>query len=209
MNPNAATLRLAVFPRSGLLADIALIVLGAGLVSVAAQISISLPFTPVPITGQTFAVCLVGASLGAVRGTASLSLYVLAGIAGAPIYADGDHGWAQITGATGGYLLGFVLAAAVTGWLAEDRHWDRKFSSSIAAMLTGNVIIYLFGLPWLAAVLGEGGSWLSLEDTLEFGLYPFVPGDIFKLYLAAALLPAAWKVVEHVSPRDRDRDDAT
>ena len=139
MNPNAATLRLAVFPRSGLLADVALIVLGAALVSLAAQISIALPFTPVPITGQTFAVCLVGASLGAIRGTASLSLYVLAGIAGAPIYADGDHGWAQITGATGGYLLGFVLAAAVTGWLAEDRHWDRKFSSSIAAMLTGNV----------------------------------------------------------------------
>jgi biotin transport system substrate-specific component len=206
VNPNAATLRLAVLPRSGLLADALLIVLGAGLVAACAQISFSLPFTPVPITGQTFAVVLVGASLGVIRGAASLTLYLLAGIAGLHVYADGGHGWTQVTGATGGYLLGFVLAAALTGWLAEQRHWDRRFSSSIAAMLTGNVVIYLFGVPWLAAVLGSGGSWLSLEDALEFGLYPFVPGDIFKLYLAAAVLPAAWKVVEHVSPKD---DDAT
>lgn len=196
MRPDAATLRLAVLPRAGFLADVVLVVLGAGLVAAAAQISVKLPFTPVPITGQTFAVVLVGASLGAVRGTASLGLYVLAGIAGAPIYADHEHGWAQITGATGGYLLGFVLAAAVTGWLAEQR-WDRRFSSSVAAMLTGNVIIYLVGLPWLAVVLDT-----NLEKTFEYGLYPFVPGDMFKLYVAAALLPAAWRVVEHVSPKD-------
>jgi biotin transport system substrate-specific component len=123
------------------------------------------------------------------------------------VYADQTHGWDVVRGATGGYLIGFVVAAAVTGWLAERLHWDRKFSSSVAAMLTGNVIIYLFGIPWLGAVLGAGSSWLSLEDSLEFGLYPFVPGDIFKLYLAAAALPVAWKVVEHVSPKDDD--DAT
>jgi biotin transport system substrate-specific component len=185
----AATLRLAVLPRAGLLADIALVVAGAGFVAAAAQIAIPLPFTPVPITGQTFAVVLVGASLGALRGTASLSLYLAAGLAGAPVYADGSHGWAVVSGATGGYLVGFVLAAALTGALAE-RGWDRQFSSAIAAMLTGNVVIYLVGVPWLATVLDTG-----LEKTLELGLYPFVPGDVLKLYLAAALLPSAWRVV--------------
>jgi biotin transport system substrate-specific component len=197
VRPEAATLRLAVLPHAGILADVLLVVLGAGLVAASAQVSLPLPFTPVPITGQTFAVVLVGGSLGAVRGTSSLILYLLAGMAGAPIYADGTHGWEVVSGATGGYLVGFVLAAALTGWLAEQR-WDRRFSSSVAAMLTGNVVIYLVGLPWLAAVLDTG-----LEKTLEFGLYPFVPGDILKLYLAGALLPSAWRVVERLSPTDR------
>jgi biotin transport system substrate-specific component len=185
----AATLRLAVLPGAGLVTDVVLIGLGAGLIAGSAQISIALPFTPVPITGQTFAVLLVGASLGTVRGGTSALLYVLLGIAGAPVYAHGAQGWAVITGASGGYLVSYPFAAALTGWLAE-RHWDRRFSSAVGAMLTGNVLIYLFGLPWLAVVLGTG-----LERTLELGLYPFVPGDTFKLYLAAALLPAAWRTV--------------
>jgi biotin transport system substrate-specific component len=185
----AATLRLAVLPGAGLFTDLVLIGLGAGLIAGSAQISIALPFTPVPITGQTFAVLLVGASLGTVRGGTSALLYVLLGIAGAPVYAHGAQGWAVITGASGGYLVSYPFAAALTGWLAE-RHWDRRFSSAVGAMLTGNVLIYLFGLPWLAVVLGTG-----LEKTLELGLYPFVPGDTFKLYLAAALLPAAWRTV--------------
>jgi biotin transport system substrate-specific component len=186
---DAATLRLAVFPRIGFLADTVLVLAGTGLVAAAAQVSIPLPFTPVPITGQTFAVVLVGASLGTLRGTASLALYLLAGMAGAPIYAHHSHGLAVVTSASGGYLVGFVLAAAVTGLLAE-RRWDRHFSSAVGAMLTGNVVIYLVGLPWLAADLGT-----NLDKTLEFGLYPFVPGDILKLYLAGALLPTAWRVV--------------
>ena len=195
MRADAATLRLAVFPRGGLLADAALVVAGTALVAAAAQISVKLPFTPVPITGQTFAVLLVGASLGAARGAASLGVYFVLGIVGAPIYAHHDSGWDVITSASGGYIVGFILAAAVTGWLAE-RRWDRRFSSSIGAMLTGNVIIYLFGLFWLAHVLHT-----NLEKTLEYGLYPFVPGDIFKLYLAAAALPAAWLGVQHAVGR--------
>ncbi len=195
MNPNAATLRLAVFPRTSVLQDVLLVLVGTGVVAAAAQVSVSLPFTPVPITGQTFAVVLVGASLGAVRGIASLALYLALGIAGAPIYAHHAHGWDVLVGASGGYIVGFVVASAVTGYLAE-RRWDRTFSSAVAAMLTGNVIIYLVGLPWLAAVLNT-----NLEKTLELGLYPFVPGDVFKLYLAAALLPGAWRVVKHVSDR--------
>jgi biotin transport system substrate-specific component len=195
VNAQAATLRQALVPRTDLLTDVVLVLAGTGLVAAAAQVSIKLPFTPVPITGQTFAVVFVGASLGAVRGTASLMLYLLLGVLGAPIYAHHDHGWSVITGASGGYIVGFVLAAAVTGWLAE-RNWDKTLPSAIAAMLTGNVIIYLVGLPWLAVVLNT-----NLEKTLEYGLYPFVPGDIFKLYLAAALLPGAWKLVERTSNR--------
>src|SRR6187431_3206143 len=161
MRPEAATLRLAVFPRSSLLTDALLVLGGAGFVALAAQVSIGLPFTPVPITGQTFAVVLVGASLGSLLAVASLGVYIFV----------------------------FVLAAALTGFLARER-WDRRFSSAVAAMLSGNVVIYLFGLPWLAAKIDTG-----LEDTLEAGLYPFVVGDLVKLYLAGALLPAAWALV--------------
>jgi biotin transport system substrate-specific component len=163
-----------------------LILGGAGFVALAAQVSISLPFTPVPITGQTFAVVLVGASLLAV---ASLGVYIFVGALGAPVYAEQTHGWDVLTGPTGGYIVGFVLAAALTGFLARER-WDRRFSSAVAAMLSGNVVIYLVGLPWLAAKIDTG-----LEDTLEAGLYPFVVGDLLKLYLAGALLPAAWALV--------------
>jgi biotin transport system substrate-specific component len=186
---DAATLRLAALPGAGLVTDAILIALGAGLLAGSAQVSIALPFTPVPITGQTFAVLLVGASLGTVRGATSALLYLLLGVAGAPVYAHGAEGFAVITGASGGYLVSYPLASALTGRLAE-RRWDRRFSSAVGAMLTGNVLIYLIGLPWLAVVLGTG-----LEKTLELGLYPFVPGDTFKLYLAAALLPAAWRMV--------------
>jgi biotin transport system substrate-specific component len=179
-------------PRYGILTDSVLVLAGTALVAAAAQISFSLPFTPVPITGQTFAVVLVGASLGTIRGFASLFLYLWLGVAGAPIYAHHAHGWSIVTSASGGYLVGFVLAAAFTGFLAE-RRWDRRFSSSISSMLTGNVIVYLVGLPWLAVVLNT-----NLEKTLEYGLYPFVPGDVFKLYLAAAVLPGAWRVVDRI-----------
>ncbi len=189
MNSQSATLRLAVFPHANLITDALLVLAGTALVAAAAQISVKLPFTPVPITGQTFAVLLVGASLGCVLGTASAMLYLWLGVAGAPIYAHHDSGWSVITSASGGYIVGFVLAAALTGFLAE-RRWDRRLSSSIGLMLTGNVVIYLVGLPWLAIVLNT-----NLEKTLEYGLYPFIPGDTFKLYLAAAALPGAWKLV--------------
>ena len=190
MRPDAATLRLAVLPRAGLLVDVLLVVAGAALVALAAQVRI--PLDPVPITGQTFAVLLVGASLGAVRGLSSLVLYSLAGIAGAPVFQEQNHGWEYFAGATGGYIVGFVAAAAVTGWLAE-RRWDRRFSSAVAAMLTGNVIVYLLGLPWLAHVANY-----DLLTTLQKGLAPFLPGDLVKLYLAAALLPGAWRLIDRL-----------
>lgn len=185
----AITLRQAAVRRTGILVDAALVVTGALLVAASAQIRIPLPFTPVPITGQTFGVLLVGASLGPWHGASSLSLYVLLGGLGLPFYAGASGGWDIIGGATGGYLLSYPIAAWATGKLAE-RGWDRKIGSSIGAMLTGNVIIYLIGLPWLAWQVNTG-----LEKTLELGLYPFIPGDTLKLYLAAALLPGAWRFV--------------
>lgn len=199
MRPDALTLRLAVLPRAGLAADAALVVAGATLVALAAQLVVPLPFTPVPITGQTFAVLLVGASLGSVRGSSSLLLYLLAGIAGAPAYHNQGSGFEHLAGPTGGYLVGFVVAAWLTGFLAE-RHWDRRFASAVAAMLSGNVVIYLIGLPWLAVALSTG-----LERTLELGLYPFVVGDLLKLYLAGALVPGAWRLVERATGRRGQR----
>jgi biotin transport system substrate-specific component len=186
---HAATLRYAAVPRTGLLVDAVLVLAGALFVAAAAQVAIPLPFTPVPITGQTFAVLLVGASYGARLGLLTLVLYWLLGLAGAPFYAEGLSGWETFMGPTGGYLIGFMLAAAVTGFLAE-RRWDRRFSTSVSAMLTGSVLIYACGLPWLAAEIDAG-----LQGTLEAGLYPFVVGDVLKLYLAGLLLPAAWRLV--------------
>jgi biotin transport system substrate-specific component len=188
----AATLRVAVFPRSGLVTDGLLALGGAAFVGVAAQISHKLGFTPVPLTGQTFAVLIVGAAYGAILGAISLSLYLLLGLVGVPWYASHAHGWSEFSGASGGYIVGFVLAAAVTGWLSE-RGWDKRFSSSIASMLTGSVVIYACGAVWLHHYLHV--NW---NTTLVDGVYPFVPGDLVKLYLAAAALPAAWKLVQKI-----------
>ncbi len=189
METQAATLRLAVVPRTGLVTDAVLVAGGAGLVALAAQVSIHLGFTPVPITGQTFAVLLVGAALGSIRGAASLLLYLVVGIAGVPVYAEHKHGWEVFSGATGGYIVGFVVAAALVGALAEHG-WDRRFSSSLSAMLIGNVVIYGFGLLWLYHYLHV--SW---STALEYGLYPFVLGDVIKLFLAGLALPSAWALV--------------
>lgn len=195
MTSEAATLRAAVVPRVGLSTDAVLVLGGAALVAASAQLAVPLPFTPVPLSGQTFAVLLVGAALGAARGVASLGVYLVAGLAGAPVYADGGSGVAALASASGGYIVGFVLAAGLVGRLAE-RRWDRKVSSAVAAMVAGNLVIYAAGLAWLAVVLGTGAA-----RTLELGLYPFIPGDILKIALAAAVLPAAWRVVERSARR--------
>ena len=189
MNPNAATLRLAVLPRSNVLTNALLVAAGVLLVAGAAQVRIPLADTPVPITGQTFAVVLIGAAYGASLGASTLVAYWLIGLAGAPIYAEGKSGWDTFVGPTGGYIVGFVLAAALTGYLAQQR-WDRRFSSSLGAMLLGNVVIYVPGLLWLAHYRNTG-----VNDTLVAGLYPFVLGDVIKLFLAGALLPSAWLAV--------------
>ena len=192
MNPQAATLRFAVFPRLGILADVLMVLAGTGLVAGAAQISFHIPGTPVPITAQTFAVVLVGAALGSVRGFSSLALYLLAGMV-LPFYSNGAKGVDEVVGATGGYLIGFVAAATLTGYLAE-RGLDRKLTSAIGAMFLGNVIIYLCGLPWLAVDLN-----VNFATTMEYGLNPFITGDIIKLCIAGAALPTAWLAVKKLN----------
>jgi biotin transport system substrate-specific component len=159
------------------------------LTAAAAQIRIPLPFTPVPITGQTFAVLLSGAVLGSTAGAASQALYFLMGL-GLPFYAGGASGWSYATGATGGFLVGFVVAAWVVGNLAERRQ-DRAIATAIPAFLTGTVVIYLLGVPWLANVLG-----ISWTRAVELGAAPFILGDLAKLAIAGALLPAAWKLID-------------
>lgn len=168
--------------------DAILIVGGALLTAAAAQLKISLGFTPVPITGQTFSVLLVGAGLGWRRGAASQLLYVALGAIGLPFYAGGEGGWTAATGSTAGYLVGFVAAAAVVGWLAE-RKQDRRIDTSIPAMLAGSAVIYLFGLVWLAHSVGVDST-----TAIQYGLTPFLVGDAIKLAFAGALLPLAWRV---------------
>jgi biotin transport system substrate-specific component len=175
---------------------IALIVAGTVLIALAAQVVIPVPGSPVPITGQTFGVLLSAGALGFRRGIASTVLYLLIGIVGLPVFADASHGMEVVTGATGGYLIGFIAAAAVIGRLAE-LGWDRNLIGAIGAMLIGSVLIYAFGLPWLAYV-----AHLDPATTLQEGLYPYIPGDVAKLALAAAAFPAAWWVVGR-RPGDR------
>jgi biotin transport system substrate-specific component len=182
---------------SSRLRHLALIVAGALLIGLVAQIRAVIPGTPVPVTGQTFAVLLVGGALGARRGFLSVGLYLILGFF-LPVYAGGRSGVSEIAtldagrlvlGATGGYLIGFLVAATVVGRLAE-LGWDRHLGGAIAAMAIGNVLIYVIGLPWLMAAAD-----LTLAGAVELGLVPFVPGDILKLALAAALFPVAWWVV--------------
>ncbi|MCW2965492.1 MAG: BioY protein [Actinomycetia bacterium] len=194
----ATSIRATVFPRATPAVDVVLALGGAALIAVAAQISISLPFTPVPITGQTFAVATTAAALGLRTGAASSFLYVAAGIIGLPVYADGGSGWHAVSGATGGYLIGFIVCALIVGWCG-DRGWTSSFSSTVGAMLLGETVIYTCGLLWLRHSLHT-----PLEKTLEYGLYPFVVGDLIKVYAAAAVLPPAHRWVRHLRSGHKD-----
>jgi biotin transport system substrate-specific component len=176
--------------------DVVLVLAGALFIYLTALIVIPLPNNPVPITGQTFGVLLVGGALGLRRGFAAVSLYVLLGVVGLPFFAENKGGLTVIWGASGGYLLGFILAGAVVGRLAE-LGWDRRLLGALGAMLVGSVAIYAIGLPWLKAVTG-----MSWEETVKTGLVPFIPGDILKVVLAAVLFPVAWWVVGR-RPDDR------
>jgi biotin transport system substrate-specific component len=169
--------------------DLALVVAGALLTAACAQISIPIPGDPVPLTGQTFAVMLCGAGLGANRGAASMLLYLGLGMIGLPVYSDGDSGFSVIWGATGGYLVGFVIAAYVMGRLAERQH-DRTPWKALPLFLIGTLIVYACGVPWLAV-----SADISLIRALDLGVVPFIPGGIVKALGAAALLPTAWKLV--------------
>jgi biotin transport system substrate-specific component len=183
---------------------LALVVAGAILIALAAQVRLPVPGSPVPVTGQTFAVLLVGGALGARRAGLATGLYLALGLF-LPVYAGGQSGLDTfatrqdgtiVLGATGGYLVGFIVAAMAVGKLAE-LGWDRHLGGAIAAMAVGNAIIYAVGLPWLWIAAD-----LTFSQTITQGLAPFLVGDLVKLALAGAVFPFAWWVVER-SPEER------
>jgi biotin transport system substrate-specific component len=189
MNTPNLTLAGFVWPADGTMRwarDLALALLGSLLVAICAQINVPLPL--VPITMQTFAVLAVGAALGWRLGALSLLLYMAEGAAGLPVFAQFKAGPAVIMGPTGGYIVGFVIAAAVVGWLAQ-KGFDRNAFKMFLATLIGGALVYLPGLPWLAQFTG----W---DKVLELGLYPFVWGDVLKAALAAMAFPAAWLMLD-------------
>ncbi len=166
------------------------VVLASLLLTLSAKISI--PFYPVPLTMQTFVVIGLGLALGPTLGVAAVGLYLLQGALGLPVFAGTPEkgiGLAYMAGPTGGYLAGFVLAAALTGWLAK-RGWDRSMATAFLAALAGAVILYVPGLLWLGTIVGWD------KPVLEWGLYPFIPGDLAKTMLAAIAFPATWKFLQ-------------
>ena len=175
------------------LAQIVLVFSGAAFVGIAAQIAIPLPFTPVPLTLQTFAVLLAGAALGSLRGVASMGLYALMGVVGVPWFSEGSSGFST---ASFGYILGFILAAFIVGRLAE-RGASTTPMHSAALMVIGNLAIYVVGVTWLKFAIDS--SWAT---ALSLGVVPFLIGDAIKIALAAGLLPLSWKGLEKLNLRN-------
>lgn len=171
--------------RQALVYDFSLILGGSFLIALLAQLQVVLPFSPVPITGQTLGVLLVGALLGRWKGAMTVMAYLLEGISGLPVFAGAAAGPAVMAGPTGGYLMGFVVAAYVTGALAEQG-WDRKTWSAFLMMTIGTAVILLSGAAWLMHLVPDG-------QVLNLGVIPFLPGALVKISLATLLLPAGWK----------------
>ena len=175
---------------SALIRNVILVVTATLFTAASAQVSVHLGFTPVPLTLQTFAVLVSGAVLGMKRGAASQALYWACGAAGLPFYANGSGGWSTATGATFGYLVGFVVAAAVVGWLAERGH-DRNVVTSLSAMVFSSAIIYALGALWLAHSVGiplANGE----KNAVSLGVAPFLAGDMVKIVAAALVTPTVW-----------------
>jgi biotin transport system substrate-specific component len=187
-----APLRLVLIPRTSALTNVTLVVGGTAFMSLMAQVAIPVPGSPVPITGQTLGVLLIGTTYGASLGFATIAAYVALGLLGAPILAQGAHGFAKLAGPTGGYLVGMVLAALLVGALA-NRRWDVHLRTSFGQMLIGELLIFAPGLIWLKIYTGASWNW-----TLAAGLTPFIVGEIIKIGLAGFALPSAWALVRRV-----------
>ena len=190
MSISTGSLRATVFPRSTALTHAGFIVGGTLFIAALAQIAIPVPGSPVPVTGQTLAVYLIGTTYGARLGFATFSTYLLAGIAGAPVFAPAaTQGLARLTGATGGYLIGMLVATLILGALA-DRKADQKFKTSFPALILGSVIVFAFGLIWLNVSLN-----LTWAQTISAGLTPFIFGEIIKIAITATSLPLIWRKI--------------
>ena len=190
MSISTPTLRAAVFPRTSALSKALLIFGGAIFLSVLAQIAIPVPGSPVPVTGQTLGVLLLATSYGTALSVSTYALYLIAGIAGAPVFANHGHGLDRLVGPTGGYLIGMFLASIVLGALA-GRKWDQRIISGIGAMLIGDVIIFAVGLFWLHSYANKDWAW-----TFSAGLTPFILGEILKIAIAGTSLPMLWRFVQ-------------
>jgi biotin transport system substrate-specific component len=193
MSISTGSLRATVFPRSTALIHATFIVGGTLFIAALAQIAVPVPGSPVPVTGQTLAVYLIGTTYGARLGFATFATYLLAGVAGAPVFAAAtgaaSHGIARLTGATGGYLIGMLVATFVLGALA-DRKADQKFKTSFPALTLGSAIVFAFGLIWLKTSLD-----LSWAATISAGLTPFIFGELLKIAITATSLPLIWRKI--------------
>jgi biotin transport system substrate-specific component len=186
MTTTALTLYDAIKPATKL-RELAFLAVANLLLVACAYVAVPLPFSPVPVTGQTFGVLVIAMALGRVRGTAVVAAYVMEGALGLPVFAGGTGGLPILLGPTGGYLLGFVAAAHVMGWLAEQG-WHESFARTVGAMLVGETIIFTGGVAWLAMFVP--GNYL-----LAAGLYPFVPGGVVKVAVASSVLPSLSRIV--------------
>jgi biotin transport system substrate-specific component len=189
MSLSATSLRSSLIPRSTALSNAVLVVSGVLGLAALAQIAIPVPGSPVPVTGQTLGVLILGTTYGSTLGVTTFAMYILAGIAGAPVFANSGHGLDRIIGATGGYLIGMLVATFVLGQLARFR-LDQKFLTALPSMLIGTLTTFSFGLVWLHQYTGQSWSW-----TLNAGLTPFIVGEALKIAIAGTSLPAIWRVV--------------
>ena len=191
MSIQSGSLRATIFPHSTALTQALFVVGGVGFISLLAQIAIPVPGSPVPVTGQTLAVLLIGTTYGARLGVLTFATYLLAGIAGAPIFAPSataaNHGIDRLIGATGGYLVGMLVASLALGYLA-DKKADQKFRTSFPALLFGDAVIFTFGLLWLQASLN-----LTWAQTISAGFTPFILGEAIKIAITATSLPLVWR----------------
>jgi biotin transport system substrate-specific component len=189
INYSATTLRRALVTRQTLTSQLGLVLGGVVFIAAIAQISLPIPGSPVPVTGQTLATLLLGSAYGASLGFTTFATYLAIGAVGVPFFAHGAHGFHVITGATGGYLVGMLLASALTGALA-GRSWDQKISTVIPTMIAGNLLTFTCGLTWLHHVAGQSWSW-----TIEKGLIPFLLGEVIKIGIASTALPVVWHFI--------------
>ena len=189
MSLSATSLRSSLIPRSTALSNAALVVSGVLGLAVLAQIAVPVPGSPVPVTGQTLGVLILGTAYGSTLGVTTFAIYILVGIAGAPVFANSGHGWDRIAGATGGYLVGMLVATFILGQLARFR-LDQNFLTALPSMLIGTITTFSFGLVWLHQYTGESWNW-----TIEKGLTPFIVGEVLKIVIAGTSLPAVWRVV--------------
>ena len=193
MSSPATSLRSSLMPRTTALANAVLVVSGVFALAILAQIAIPVPGSPVPVTGQTLGVLLIGTAYGSTLGVTTFALYLLAGIAGAPVFANNGFGIDRVIGATGGYLIGMLVATYVVGQLARLR-LDQRFLTALPSMLIGTVITFGFGLVWLQQYTGKDWAW-----TINAGLTPFIVGEVLKIAIAGTSLPIIWRLVNRKS----------